>query len=238
MGLPGIDVASWQGAAIDWPAVAGAGYGFALIKASEGVVYANPTFAPDWTGARAAGLVRAAYHYAQPDRNSPQAEVGLFLTCLQAGGGLATGDALALDVEAGSGDLLAWVQAWLAAVEAAVGFKPLLYSRTEFMAAHALLDASLADNGLWLAQYQSSQPPPPAPWAFVAIWQSGQGAVPGIAGPVDLDTFNGTRDQLLRYGKPAPPRLPFDEAARWQLVKYAVGGSGVADLVHWLEQYQ
>ena len=55
---------------------------------------------------------------------------------------------------------------------------------------------------LWLAAYQASQPPPPAPWETVSIWQfTDTGAVPGISGAVDLNRFNGTREQLLALGK-------------------------------------
>lgn len=236
MSLSGIDVSSWQGAAIDWNAVAGAGYAFSLAKATEGVGYVNPAFAAQWTGAQAAGLVRAAYHFALPNQNSAPDEAAYFLKAVAANGGLLPGDALALDVEAGNGDLLPWVSAFLQATEAAVGFKPFLYSRTEFMASHGLLDPSLADNGLWLAQYQAQQPPAPAPWEFVAIWQSGQGNVPGISGLVDLNTFNGDRTALLKYG--APPKPAWDDAARLKLVGYISGGSGPADIAAWVRQYE
>ena len=208
MTISGVDVSSWQGSAIDWAAVTGAGYEFVLVKATEGTSYTNPDFAADWIGAQKAGMARGAYHFALPDVNAAADEAAYFLRAV---GQLTPGDFLALDVEAGSGNLLPWVAAFLAAVQAAAGFKPLLYSRTEFMAAHNLLDASLADNGLWLAQYQSTQPPAPAPWQFVAIWQSGQGSVPGIAGLVDQDVFNGTRDQLLKYGAPPKPQPTNDD---------------------------
>lgn len=36
---------------------------------------------------------------------------------------------------------------------------------------------------------------------------------------------------------PAPPPVTFDEAARWQLVKYIAGGSSVVDLKRWIGQY-
>ena len=37
----GIDVSNHQGSAIDWPQVAGAGYGFSFLKASEGTTFTS-----------------------------------------------------------------------------------------------------------------------------------------------------------------------------------------------------
>jgi hypothetical protein len=51
---------------------------------------------------------------------------------------------------------------------------------------------------------------------MVSIWQnSDQGQVPGIAGNVDLNVFNGTLDRLPLLGKPAPsePEEPSNEYA-------------------------
>jgi GH25 family lysozyme M1 (1,4-beta-N-acetylmuramidase) len=82
--LNGIDVASFQhpvtkanpnGAPIDWTQVAGAGYKFAAIKATEGThvntggfdgYYANPFYVGDAQAATAAGMYVAAYHFANP----------------------------------------------------------------------------------------------------------------------------------------------------------------------------
>src|SRR6478609_1350214 len=65
----GVDVASWQhpsGKAINWPKVKGAGYSFAIIKATESTTYKNPYFAGDRNGAASTGMVVGAYHYARP----------------------------------------------------------------------------------------------------------------------------------------------------------------------------
>ncbi len=65
----GIDVASGQhagGATINWGQVAAAGYRFAFMKTTEGSYYANPFFASDFAAAKAAGLLVAAYHFANP----------------------------------------------------------------------------------------------------------------------------------------------------------------------------
>ena len=58
----GIDVSHHQGT-IDWRRVAGAGIGFAYLKATEGSDFTDSRFRTNWTGAAAAGLPRGAYHY-------------------------------------------------------------------------------------------------------------------------------------------------------------------------------
>ncbi len=60
--VPGIDVSYWN-AGIDWPKVRAAGQRFTFIKASEGDGYLDPTFDDNWRGAKAAGLLRGAYHF-------------------------------------------------------------------------------------------------------------------------------------------------------------------------------
>lgn len=238
MSIAGIDCSSWQGSSIDWTAVAAAGYDFCIIKATQGTGYINPTFASDWSGTQAAGLVRGAYHYAEPDNNHPESEADFFLGVVRDTGGFQPGDFAMLDVEQGSGDLLAWVLQWLVAVESALGFKPMLYSRTEFMTAHNLLDSQISDNGLVLAQFQPVMPMAPKPWQFIAIWQSGTQPVAGIPGLVDVDTFFGSREQLQAYGLRKSDMPLLDDAARLKLIGYTAGGSGVKDLTSYLAGYR
>ena len=58
----GIDVSKFQGD-IDWNAVASSGVKFAWIKATEGGDHADERFQANWTGAKAAGVPRGAYHF-------------------------------------------------------------------------------------------------------------------------------------------------------------------------------
>lgn len=225
--LKGIDVSSNNGH-IDWPAVAASGVRFAVVKASEGCGYVNPQFCQDRRDAHAAGLQVGCYHYARPDQTSAQAEAEQFLSAV---GRLEPGEFLALDLETGDGDLLGWALTWLRAVERAVGFKPLLYSGLWFMQPHNLVgSAELAEYGLWLAAWGTTPPAPAPPWPFVAIWQhSSTGTVPGIQGQVDLDQFNGTAEQLARYGAPADgvPAEWRQYGSTWPMVASTL--KGVAD---------
>ncbi len=53
--IDGIDVSHWQGT-IDWSQVAGAGYRFAILKATEGQTFDDPNYAGYRTGANGAGV--------------------------------------------------------------------------------------------------------------------------------------------------------------------------------------
>lgn len=204
----GIDVSSHQGA-VDWRAVAGAGYAFGFTKATGGTWYRNPTFTDNWLGMKAAGLTRGAYHFAFETSgqafpgDGPEAEAEYFVAELKRGGGLETGDLLALDIEDGDGPLGEWALRWLKRVEALTGVKALLYSGSWFTVPHGLGSVpELANYKLWLAAYQEQVPPPPAPWTEVAIHQYTDALmVPGISGPVDGNRFLGTIEQLRALGK-------------------------------------
>ncbi len=137
-------------------------------------------------------------------------------------------------------NLLQWALDWIATIEENTGITPLFYSAPWFMVPHGLTGSpELARCGLAHAAYQATEPAPPPNWTFNAIWQySDTGSVPGIAGPVDLDRFNGTIEQFRLYGKAAVSKSPFDTAARLQGCGYLAGGSGVQDMIAWLGGYE
>src|SRR5256885_5495590 len=62
----GVDVSGYQGSSINWSAARGAGIAFAFAKASEGTGFTDSSFAHNWSGMRAAGVVRGAYHFFRP----------------------------------------------------------------------------------------------------------------------------------------------------------------------------
>lgn len=199
----GVDVASYQGYP-DWAAVAAAGYAFAFTKVTEDDGYLNPTFAHNWAGIKAAGMVRGAYHFARPGLHDAATEADYCLANIADVGGLEEGDILALDLEAGSGDLGRWVLDFLHRCEETAGIRPIVYTGAWFSGPHNLAAyPEIGTYGLWLAAYQGQMPAAPAPWQFVAFWQhSDAGRVPGIAGNVDLNVFNGPADHIRLYGKP------------------------------------
>lgn len=79
--------------------------------------------------------------------------------------------------------------------------RPIVYLSPNFATEILANPAFLKDYPLWLAHYTSaSQPRVPQPWTDWTFWQyTNEGKVPGIKGNVDLNLFNGAKEQLLRY---------------------------------------
>jgi len=199
--VAGIDVSYHQGS-IDWSRVAAAGERFAYARATAGTLTADTAYAANRSGAKAAGLAVGAYHYGNPDSapNDAANEAAWFLN----NASVASGDLVpVLDLEVSNGlsasALTTWAQTWLANVTAATGVKPIIYTNNSFWTGSMGNTDWFARNGyrLWIAHWTTaSQPTVPAGtwggsgWTF---WQhSSTGSVPGIAGSVDLDRFNGT----------------------------------------------
>lgn len=126
----GIDVSKYQGV-VNWPAVQKAGVGFAFIRVSDGLDSPDEHFAENWTGARAAGLLRGAYQYFRPSEDAV-AQAVLFLQAVQR---LRPGDLPpVLDVET-LDDLLAkevlsQIQKWLSYIAKRTGRTPILYTNS------------------------------------------------------------------------------------------------------------
>ena len=75
--VEGLDVSAYQ-KKIDWKKVAGS-KDFVFIKATEGSGLVDKAFASNWEGARAAGLLRGAYHFFHPGIDAIE-QADLFLT--------------------------------------------------------------------------------------------------------------------------------------------------------------
>ncbi|HZC33820.1 MAG TPA: glycoside hydrolase family 25 protein [Candidatus Bathyarchaeia archaeon] len=206
--LDGIDVSQWQGT-INWPMVAGAGKAFAIIKATQGRTFNDPTYATNHAGAKAAGLWTGAYHFAEPDATAGDAiaEADHFVSIINLG----AHDLIpALDLEQSGGlsvaALQAWVIAWMGEVTARIGIRPMIYTSPNFWTVYMGNTTALADAGyktLWIAHWGVTTPTIPANnwgghgWTF---WQyTSSGSVPGISGRVDLDRYNGTDLAVQAY---------------------------------------
>lgn len=209
--VPGIDVSYWN-AGIDWPKVRATGQRFVFAKATEGDFYADPTFPANWSGAKAAGLLRGAYHFFRPNVDGrKQAKKFIdYIKSTKDNGELPP----ALDLETHDGQtnarIIARAKDWLDEVEAAFGKKPIIYSGQYFLQDHF----SEAGGGppawakeypLWLAQYPNvymdgQQPYLPRGWFKWTFWQySEKGRLNGINANVDLNVFNGTLEELYKF---------------------------------------
>lgn len=182
--LHGIDVSHFQGD-VDWPAVASAGISFCFIKATEGLRDVDPMFERNWAGAKAAGLLRGAYHFFHPDEDAKgQAEHFLATVPLDSG---ALPPALDIEVTNGVGPqaLQAGIETWVKIIEAKAGRKPVLYTDPSFWRDN--VKAELGAYPLWLACYGDRAELPPG-WQSWTFWQHSQaGRVAGIEGAVDLN---------------------------------------------------
>ena len=208
---PGLDVSKFQ-PNVDWAKVKAAGMQFVFARASYGIsAQTETTFKSHWQGAKAAGLIRGAYHFFVPvDDAGAQAQ--LFLS--QVRSAVAPGEnaylPAVIDVEMQPDGIsiahyVAGVKAWIAAVEADplfAGRKTIIYTTARFWA--TLGDpVGFGDHPLWVADYSQDPPRMPKGWASYAFFQKSQdGTVNGIAGKIDSDFFDGDIDLLMAMTTP------------------------------------
>lgn len=195
----GLDVSHFQGT-IDWSQVAQAGYAFAFIKATEGISFVDPKFATNWAGAKAAGLLRGAYHFFEGNADAQQQAENFLNTVVLEPGDLPP----VLDVESSSASaqvptatIIEGVTAWLQAVQQATSRTPILYTDNSYW--KSLATDQFSAYPLWIAEYGVASPAVPSGWTSWAFWQLSQsGEVPGIATATDLDLFQGSLEDLQR----------------------------------------
>jgi lysozyme len=109
-----------------------------------------------------------------------------------------------------------WLMQWLSAVEKATGITPGIYTRQNYWdewvrrsgakVNYKGIDYTLPNWShywLWVASWTnySSDIRMPKDWTTWKVWQyeGGTGRQDGIAGPVDLDSYNGTQDQMIEF---------------------------------------
>lgn len=225
--VPGIDISHYQGT-INWASVAGGGYKFAFMKATESTSYVDPTFATNRTNANANGLVVGFYHFCSVNTDTttdPVNEANHFLASIKPV--YLSGQYLppVADVESFPTGLTtaqylattsAWVQTFSDTIYNSLGVRPIIY--TSLSKANSYYNSRVASaHLLWLAQWKGTgtTSPPTASstpsWGKYDFWQWSDGSdtiakaapVPGISGNVDRDVYDGTVDSLkaLRLGK-------------------------------------
>lgn len=185
---------------------------FVIMKATEGIKFRDSAMIK-YLSFLNPFMLRGFYHFARPDLgNAPEAEAYHFINYVKKYINGRT--ILALDVEAEAlkvKDLDAWVCIWCQVVEMETGVKPLIYCS----AAECKRFKGAADLGcgLWVAKWSDKKPTEKqiAPWPFWAIWQySSQGIFSCVR--TDLDYFNGSEDQFLKYAEVKHGSLYTDDA--------------------------
>lgn len=186
--LQGIDVSHHQGA-IDWAALPAQGVDFAWIKATEGGDHRDRMFEANWSGARAAGIRRGAYHFFTLCRPGAE-QAANFVAAVPR-----EADALppAVDLEFGGNcsarperaALLRELAAFLRIVETHSGRRALLYLTRDFDEAYRVSEA--VDRPLWLRSLVFEPRFGARPWA---IWQASSfHRLRGIEGGVDWNVM-------------------------------------------------
>jgi lysozyme len=204
----GVDVSA---EAVDWQAFADGGWDFAIAKASEGVTFVESQFAANWSGMKAAGVVRGAYCFFHSRPDDPVAEADFFVDTVNQAGGFEPGDFAALDLEVLDNNLAEAVAAdalaWLQRVKDDTGITPIIYTSPRVFDTLLHSPAGFAGYPLWDVTWNGGPPKCPnipASWSGWAFWQYAGDSItaPGLPGSRnDGDVFNGTRDDLIRFGK-------------------------------------
>ncbi|WP_237104541.1 lysozyme [Nonomuraea sp. MG754425] len=211
-GVTGVDVSNWTGD-IDWASVATGGGKFAFVQATEGTDYTNPRFQAQYDGASAAGLIRGAYHFAQPHETDGTAQAEYFLR----NGGNWAGDGQTLpgvlDIEDNPykdtngknncyglsvEDMVTWLKDFTKKYRAATGRHAIIYTTTSWWRTCTGDSDKFRSNPLWLARWGSDPGELPKSWKKHTFWQSADKG-PLVGGG---NSFNGTESALATLANP------------------------------------
>ncbi|MEZ0112843.1 GH25 family lysozyme M1 (1,4-beta-N-acetylmuramidase) [Catenulispora sp. EB89] len=200
--LPGIDVSAYQGN-LNWAGIA-PNIDFSYTKATEGTYYTNQDFYNQYVGPYDQGLIRGAYHFANPSDSSGATQADYFVN--NGGGWSSDGLTLpgALDIEynpygsecyglSGS-QMSSWIWDFVNEYASRTGVYPVIYSTTDWWNTCTSDDTNFANyTPLWIANYVASGGGTlPPGWGWYTFWQyADSGSQPG-----DQDVFNGPYSQL------------------------------------------
>lgn len=202
----GHDVSSHQGK-VDWQQARAKGAKFVYIKATEGTHYKNPHFRQQYAGAKAAGILRGAYHFARADKSSGKAQAAYLV---RNGGEWRRGGGTlppALDLEAAYGKtchglsparMRGWIRSFSDEIRRLTGRYPTLYTNNGWWRQCTGNTTAFArTHALWLADWSGKAGPVPGGWRARTIWQyANKGRLPG-----DQNLFNGTLTELRKFAR-------------------------------------
>lgn len=195
----GIDISHHQGT-IDWELLRNRGsvddqpLCFVFMKATEGGDIVDRQFSRNFAAARKYGIVRGAYHFYRHATPAKQQAANFIRQVKLEAGDLPP----VLDVEVKPDgvsveDFRQGVLEWLVRVEQHYGVRPILYTYHSFRQQY-MNDSVFNLYPYWIAHYYVDSVRYQGPWAF---WQySDSGELYGIKGPVDLDIFRGSLEDL------------------------------------------
>lgn len=193
----GIDVSRFQGQ-VDWATARANGVNFAFLKATEGGDAVDPLFGSHWRGAKAAGVLRGGYHVFYHCRPAIE-QVRWFIAHVPREPGALppvldiewTPTSPTCRIRRDPEVIRAEMRIFLNALTSHYGQRPVVYATLDFFHDNHLGLVTGADFWLRSVAKPVGEAYPGQAWTF---WQySSTGRVPGIAGPVDLNAFRGSR---------------------------------------------
>lgn len=198
--IEGIDVSHYDGT-ITWSSVKSSNIDFAFMKATEGTSFVDSQFSANWSGAKANGIVRGAYHFFHSNVD-PTAQANHFLSVV---GSIEAGDLpLVIDLEVDDGESASTVAStaltFLEAVEAGSGRTPIVYTGPSFFSSTLGDPPGFDKYPLWIANYGVSCPTVPDEWSSPTFWQDDDSAtINGIGSACDHNFFNGSLGDLMTF---------------------------------------
>lgn len=193
----GIDISQYQ-KEIQWDKLASShNIDFAIIRATAGKNHIDSRYKINWHEAEANNIIRGAYHYYRPDENSKEQADFFIKNVVFKAGDLPP----ILDIEKYSKiqsltSLKNGLLNWLDIVEEHYGVVPILYTYIKFYNLVIATDPRFDKYPIWLAWYNldAKEAMLKKTWTF---WQfTEQGKISGIDTYVDINIFNGTRQEL------------------------------------------
>lgn len=205
--VKGIDISHHNGL-IDFRRVAADSVDFVIIKATEGVNHTDSMMFHNWREARNAGILVGFYHFFRFDRGGVR-QGRHFLNAI---GDMATDMPLVIDFEVANNPERDYYLV-IGRLRDMAGYLRRRGRRVMIYCNHNEYDKYIRGNfdylDLWLASGRL-----PAGDDRRHLWQhSHNGRVAGISTPVDINTFNGSREEFIEWiNAPAPqyrgPRMP------------------------------
>ncbi len=192
-GVLGVDISSYQGN-ISWSKQVKKNKDFAYIKATEGTSYKNPYFRSQYRSAKKAGLVRGAYHFANPSGKAGYRQARYFVK--NGGGWTPDGKTLpgVLDIEynpygktcygVSKKNMVKWISSFTREYKKLTGKDAVIYTTTDWWKQCTGNSGAFATtNPLWIARYGTRTPGTlPKGWRNATFWQYS-------SNPIDQDVF-------------------------------------------------
>ncbi|MER7077440.1 GH25 family lysozyme [Saccharopolyspora kobensis] len=196
--VEGIDVSNHNGP-IDWSKVAADGKKFTFVLATDGTSFTNPRYSEQYHGAKDAGLIAGAYHFARPSSSSAEEQANRFLDVADyQSDGKTLPPVLDLEVDPNSGgcygmsvdQMHQWTKTFNDKVKERTGKEPIIYANPSFWRECMGGTNTFDGHPLWLASYGVDSPSVPNGFSNWHFWQyTDEGSVAGINGSTDLNQF-------------------------------------------------